>query len=187
MKRRTPFLSTQRLSLKRGTFNDYMTVYEYDFCKLRDIAGEFTFEKLDVDLIDGFDTYADECNDVYDWIIYTNITDTPIGNIIADRFDNTSMSIELSFNLHPNYWGNGYIKEASIAVMDFLFSNDIEKIFCTYSEGNKKSKRVIEKIGFEPYKVIKDAWEKDGIMISDYKNIITKQKFYELYCKDIKT
>ncbi len=85
MKRKTPFLSTERLSLKRGTFDDYMAVYEYDFRKLRDIAGEFTFEKL----------------------------------------------------------------------------------------------------GFEKYEVIKDAWKKDGIMISDYKNIITKQKFYELYCKDI--
>ena len=96
---------------------------------------------------------------------------------------------ELVFTLispKPQLEGN-YDENYECKVFKVHHSNDIEKIFCTYSEGNKKSKRVIEKIGFEPYKVIKDAWEKDGLMISDYKNIITKQKFYELYCKDIKT
>lgn len=49
----------------------------------------------------------------------------PIGNIVADREDDNLHSIELSFNLHPNYWGCGYMKEACIIVMDYLFERDI--------------------------------------------------------------
>ena len=46
MKYITPMLETPRLILKRGTKEDYQKVYEYDFTKLRDIAGEFEYIKL---------------------------------------------------------------------------------------------------------------------------------------------
>lgn len=52
---------------------------------------------------------------------------------------------------------------------------------CGYSEGNIKSQKLNNKIGFEVYKVEKDAWEKDGQLITDYKTIISKDRFYELY------
>ena len=35
----TPQLETERLILKRGTYEDFVKVYEYDFTKLRDING----------------------------------------------------------------------------------------------------------------------------------------------------
>jgi len=36
----TPQLETERLILKRGTYEDYVKVYEYDFTRLRNIAGD---------------------------------------------------------------------------------------------------------------------------------------------------
>lgn len=63
----SPKLETKRLILKRGTYDDYAKVYEYDFGKLRDIAGEFEYVKQDLELIKG---YEKERENAYDWIIY---------------------------------------------------------------------------------------------------------------------
>ena len=36
----------------------------------------------------------------------------------------------------------------------------------------------MEKLGFKPYKIIKDSWKSDkGNMIDDYKTIMTKEDF----------
>lgn len=182
MRVNTPFLESERLILKHGVFNDYRTVYEYDFTKLRDIAGEFEYKKLSDEDIEGFDTYSLECDDVYDWIVYLK-DGKAIGNITADRRNETNNSIELSFNLHPRYWGFGYIKEACIVIMDYLFKQGYDNIMCGYSEGNIKSKKVNEKLGFSLYKVIENAWEKNGKPITDYQTILSKENYFKLYQK----
>ena len=71
--------------------------------------------------------------------------------------------------------------EAVIEVMNYLFHNGYENVICGYDEGNKKSKRINEKLGFMPYKVIENAWYKNGIPITTYQNIMSKSRFKELY------
>lgn len=176
-----PILETERLILKRGSFDDYVKVYEYDFTKLRDIASEFEFVKLYPEDIKGYNTYMDENDGVFDWIIYIRDNSLPIGNVIADREVKDIKAITLAFNLHPDYWGCGYMKEAVVEVLEYLFNKGYDNVLCGYSEGNNKSKRVNEKIGFELYRVIKDAWSKNGVSITDYETIISKERFYQLY------
>ncbi len=50
--------------------------------------------------------------------------------------------------------------EALIEIIDFLFHQGYENILCGYDEGNLKSKKIGEKLGFLPYKVEPDAWQK---------------------------
>ena len=178
MKYTTPMLTTERLILKRGTFEDFGRVYEYDFRKLRDICGEFVYEKLDPKVIEGFELYADE-DDVLNWIVFLKDTMRPIGDLVADRIDPELKSIEIAYNLHPDYWGNGYMPEAVKGVMKYLFDLGFNNIVCTYDEGNAKSQRVIEKLGFKHYKTIPDSWKKNGTPITCYNYIISKADFEE--------
>jgi len=180
MKYDTPKIITDRLILMRGSFEDYVKVYEFDFRFLRDICGDFRYVRQDPENIRGFETYADE-DDAMDWIIYLKDGTLPIGNIIADRPDAEVNGIELSFNLHPDYWGNEYMKEAAVGVMRYLFSLGFDNVLCGYSDGNRKSKRVCEKLGFEPFKVKEEAWFKDGQPVTDYLLIISKERFSELF------
>ena len=173
-------LETERLILKRGTNLDYQKVYEYDFRKLRNINNELEFVKLDPALISDFVLESDSNEDLADWIIYLKDM-TPIGNIIADRIVENINAIEISFNIHPSYWGKNYIKEASVEVMNYLFSLGFDNILCGYSEGNVKSKRANLKIGFRDYPKGTTYWLKDGIKIRDYKTIMSKEEFYKLY------
>ena len=182
----TPELETERLILKKGTSEDFIKVYEYNLAKLRDICGEFEYVKSDPKLIATFANYSEETEDVYDWIIYLKETMEPIANIVADRYNNELNSLELSFNLHPNHWGKGYMKEAVIEAMNFLFKNGYDNVVSGYDEGNKKSKRVHEKIGFEFYKDEENSWQKNGVPITKHVLIMSEERFNELYSNKVK-
>lgn len=147
---KTPILETERLILKRGTYDDYVKVYEYDFTKLRNINGQFELVKLDPKKIRGFETYADEEENCLDFIIYLKENMEPIGNIVYDRYIDENKSLEISYNLHPSYWKKGYMTEAIIETMKYIFSSlEIDNIRCGYAEENINSKAIGEKIGFK--------------------------------------
>ena len=176
----TPLLETDRLILRRGSIDDYKKVYEYDFTKLRGILGENELVKQDLSLIEGMEEVYPNS---YDWIIYLKDNMKPIGNVVADREQKNIKGIELAFNTHPNYWKMGYTFEALIKIMDFLYNNGYENILCGYDEGNIKSKNISLKLGFEPYKVKENAWIKNNIPITTYINILSRDRYNELYKK----
>lgn len=56
---------------------------------------------------------------------------------------------ELGYWIGKPFWGNGYIPEAAKEIMRYGFENlNMTKIWCAYYDGNTKSKRVQEKLGF---------------------------------------
>ena len=178
MEYKTPIIETERLILKRGILEDYQKVYEYDFTKLRDINGEFELIKQDPKKIEGYERVYPES---YDWILYLKSSGEPIGNVVADREQKDIKGIELSFNTHPKFWRNGYTVEALIEIMKFLFNQGYENILCGYDEGNIKSKNIGEKLGFLPYKVETNAWQKNDVPITTYTSIMTKEHYKDIY------
>ena len=185
---KTEQIQSERLILKKGSLDDYITVYEYDFTKLRDIDGEFEYQKQDLEKfkkifepnIEQFHI-NNETEHTFDWIIYLKENMIPIGNILADRENIENKEIEIAFNLHPNYWGREYMPESIKAVLSYLFKLGYENIKSGYSDGNVKSKRVLEKTGFSHYGIEKNAWIKNGTPIDDYIVIITKSDFLEFF------
>jgi len=180
-------IESERLIIKKGTVDDYLTVYEYDFTKLRDIDGEFEYVKQDLEKIKksfgpDIEQYHtnNETEHIFDWIIYLKETMMPIGDMLADRENIENKEIEIAFNLHPDYWGSGYMPEAIHAVLGYLFELGFENIRSGYSDGNKKSKRALEKTGFEHYKIEKNAWTKNGKPIDDYKVVMTKDHWIKI-------
>ena len=182
MKYNTPSLETERLILKRGIYEDYKKVYEYDFTRLRNIAGEFEFVKCDPEKLKGFDTYADEVGNVLDFIIYLKDNGQPIGNIVYDRYDSKNKSLELSCNLHPNYWKKGYMTEAIVSTMNYVFDNlDIDNIIYAYAEENYKSKGLSEKLGFNFLSDYIEHYSRIDKDIKEVKKIMSKDDFNKKY------
>ena len=57
---------------------------------------------------------------------------------------------ELGYWIAEEYWGNGYVAEASQRLIEHAFDElNIETIYATYRIENDQSKRVLEKLGFE--------------------------------------
>lgn len=177
----TPRLETDRLILKRGSLEDYLKVYEFNFNKLKGINGECEREKCDPKLIEPFVMYADEEENVLDFIVYLK-DNTPIGNIVADRYGQYGNSIELSINIHPDYWNCGYAKEGILEIMKYIFDNlDIDTIIYGYAEENSKSKSVNDKIGFEPIDKRVEYYKRIKKWVTSIVTSMSKEKFKELY------
>lgn len=61
---------------------------------------------------------------------------------------------ELGYWLAKPFWGRGYIPEASEALLSRAFLQlSMAQVRCAYFEGNEKSRRVQEKLGFAPHSI----------------------------------
>lgn len=175
----TKELITDRLIIKKGTSKDCIKIYEYDMLKCRNIAGEEVLEKSkeQIDFIgDNPEEYYKECeqNKMFDWYVYLK-DGTPIANVTADREIEEINSIELAFNMHPDYWRKGYMKEAVTKIIDYLFEIGYSNIIIGYDEGNYKSKSFAENLNFKEYKTIENSYQKNGINISTTLMIMSKE------------
>lgn len=187
-------IETERLIIKHGEVEDYVKVHEFDFNYLEDIDGNFKYVKRDPNEVRSWfsnDSSMEEHlkkierNKSYNFIIYLKETLEPIGNIGFDRYNKELNSLEISCYIHPNYWGNGYMKEALISAMEYIYSLGFENIIYGYYEGNIKSKKNCEKLGFKPYEQL-EVNNFLGKKSIEYRNIMPKADFYKLYKGKVK-
>jgi len=76
-------------------------------------------------------------------------TNAPIGRV-GIRHTTCSTVWNIGFWVHPDHWGQGYAFEAALVVLDFGFSVlHASKIVTAHAIWNTRSKRVIEKLGFQ--------------------------------------
>ena len=75
-------------------------------------------------------------------------------------------SKELGYSLSEEYWGRGIMTEAAAAVLDYGFREmGLEVVSIVTSPDNKRSLRVIEKLGFTYEGTLRDAsMSYDGIV-----------------------
>ncbi|SDA46241.1 Protein N-acetyltransferase, RimJ/RimL family [Methanobrevibacter millerae] len=67
-------------------------------------------------------------------------------------------SAELGYWIGEEYWGKGYAFEASQALIKKAFSElNVKRIFASYRIENTQSKRVLEKLGFEYLREMKNT------------------------------
>lgn len=86
-------------------------------------------------------------------------TGEPVGSIglMKPRLQDikpTEHALELGYWIGKPYWGRGLIPEAARALIDHAFADlGCDQLWCAYFEGNSKSARVQEKLGFAPHHV----------------------------------
>lgn len=156
-------LTTQRLILRPWRDSDAAALYEY--AKNPNIgpaagwpAHQSVEESLDVirNVFNGPEDYA---------ITLAEDPDTAIGAISlklaggSDLFPaNDTTQAEMGFWIGEPFWGNGYVPEAAYELLRHGFEDlDLAATWCAYYEGNVKSARAQQKIGFEPVHVIPDT------------------------------
>lgn len=61
---------------------------------------------------------------------------------------------ELGFWVGVPFWGKGIATEAGLEVIRHAFQDlGLEKIYCCYFQGNNRSRKVQQKLGFAPHKI----------------------------------
>lgn len=144
-------LSTERLTLRRWKEEDADSLYEYaKDPEVGPIAGwpphNNIEESLDVikNVFNGAECYA----------ICEKGSDKAIGAVELKLNGHTDMTerddeCELGYWLGKPFWGRGYMPEAVRELIRRGFEDlGMTTIWCGYYDGNQKSKRVQEKVGF---------------------------------------
>lgn len=144
-------LYTDRLVLREWEISDYKDLYEYAKSELvGPNAGwpPHENEEKSKEIIEGFI----KGKEVYAIILKDE--NKVIGSIgIHDRTPDDSKKDlkqrEIGYVINPKYWGQRIAPEAVNRVIDYGFNElGLDLIWCCHYDFNNKSKRVIEKSGF---------------------------------------
>lgn len=144
-------LNTERLMLRKWTESDAESLFEYaKDSEVGPIAGWPPHKNKDESLsviknvFNGAECYA----------ICEKGNNEAIGAIELKLNGSTDMTnrddeCELGYWLGKPFWGKGYMSEAAREIIRHAFEElGMTTIWCGYYEGNYKSKRVQEKLGF---------------------------------------
>ena len=112
----------------------------------------------------------------------------PIGSIGLKLNGSTDMTdrddeCELGYWIGKPFWGQGMIPEASRALLRHAFEDlGMRAVWCGYYEGNAKSKRVQEKLGFV-YQHTTEGLEVSLVneIRTGHTNLMTKEHWQEVY------
>lgn len=175
-------LETNRLILRKWREEDAEDVYEYaKSSKVGPRAGWKPHENLEKTkgLLKMF-IEQDET-----WAIVLKENNKVIGSLGMHKAE-AEYEKTLGYVIGEAYWGQGFMKEAAIAAMRYMFDEEgIEQISVYHFPFNSQSKRVIEKIGFR-YTGVKKASTKiyDGSVYDDVCYMMTKDEFFNRYVGD---
>lgn len=115
----------------------------------------------------------------FTWSIFIKDTDIVIGQITCQPKDGEEEKIrDMGWYLDPKYQGNGYMTEAALAMLDFMFNEvEIDKIETGVAEINPKSWKILEKYGFKYTGNSKITYFKDNEILYLKEYYITKEMY----------
>lgn len=90
--------------------------------------------------------------EVGSWCRYGIILDgeqTPIGTVGFGSVDLRNKRAEIGYDLAPEHWGTGMMTRAARLLIAWAFEAGFNRIEATVMTGNRRSERVLEKLGFE--------------------------------------
>ena len=152
-------LETERLTLRPWEDADAEDVYAY--CKDPDVgpaAGWSAHRSVEEsrEAIHGVlgepETYA----------LCLKETGRPVGSIALKLNGHTDMTerddeCEMGYWLGKPYWGRGLMPEAVREMLRHAFEDlEMQRVWCAYYDGNEKSRRAQEKLGFRYEKTTED-------------------------------
>ena len=177
-------LKTERLILRQWTASDAESLYEYaKNPQVGPIAGwpvhtsvENSREIIE-NVLSAEETYA-VC------LKEDNRAAGSVGLLFgeAGNIELKDGEAEIGYWIGAPLWGRGLIPEAAKELIRHAFEDlKLQKIWCTYFEGNIKSKRVSEKLGFVYERTINDVYvELTGEMRNEHVTFLTAEAWRKI-------
>ncbi|MFM2304913.1 MAG: hypothetical protein RLZZ135_2325 [Cyanobacteriota bacterium] len=175
-------IETARCLLRRSSVEDLPAIFEATtFLRFHDGMESEPPESID-DLYEALteNSLAWEAGELYSFTIADRAINSLLGRIGIHK--NKRLGVwNLGFWTHPAHQGQGYMTEATIAIIAFGFDRlDASYIEASYSLWNKGSQRVMEKAGMKFVGYIPHAFQKQGRWIEANKMRITRQDWLAL-------
>jgi ribosomal-protein-alanine N-acetyltransferase len=133
----------------------------------------------DAEVMAHWDTVEIDDPDVVEAIVAAQVADTEAGKAfywsmrsLADQdflgvcdlseFDRWHHRAEIGFMLKPAAWGQGYAREAMVAVIAFAAELNIHRLAARTHVGNHRSETLLQHLGFEDEGMLRGYVLRDG-------------------------
>lgn len=102
------------------------------------------------------------------WVVQRK-DDVPIGLVSLGVDPDTKMD-EVSYQFLSVFWGQGYAQEALAHFLEQVFpARGIAKLYAETQQKNKRSVKLLEKLGFKPQQTLKRHGEIQAVFHKDLK------------------
>ena len=178
-------METKRLLLRKWTQADVESLFEY--AKDPDVgpvAGWPPHQNIE----ESKDVIKHVFNAAECYAICEKSTNIAIGAVELKLNGHTDLTkrddeCELGYWIGKPFWGRGYMPEAARKLMQRGFEElGMSAIWCGYYDGNQKSKRVQEKLGFLPHHTCYGA---KVVLLHEVRtehiNIMTRERWEEIW------
>ncbi len=151
----TVTLETERLILRRFTMDDFEPMFyncfsDFEVWKWTNYKPMKCLEDVKVQA----QMFTPEWLGAYDrpnrysWAIQLKSTGEVIGRYFGMHPDDRISQVELAYELGRNWWNQGYMTEATKAVIDFFFREvGMNRVHANHAHENPASGRVMQKCG----------------------------------------
>ena len=96
---------------------------------------------------------------LFQWGIARNTDDRIIGTCTLNHIDTGNRRAELGYALGHEHWGNGYMREALTALLNFCFGElSMHRIEADVDPKNVSSVRTLERLGFQREGYLRERW-----------------------------
>ena len=178
-------LETQRLILRKWTEEDAESLFEY--AKDPEV-GPITGWPPHKNVEESKNVIRNVLNGAECYAICRKENNIAIGSIELILNSHTDMTerddeCELGYWLGQPFWGRGYMPEASRELLRHGFEDlGMTTIWCAYYDGNLKSKRVQEKLGFVYHHTCNEVPVPllHEVRV-EHTNVMTKEHWEEIY------
>lgn len=94
------------------------------------------------------------------WSICRPADDWMLGHVSLFNFNDQSGRGEIGYGLARRHWGQGYMHEALVAVVDFAFGPlGLRRLEADIEPRNLASVRALERLGFEREGLLRERWQ----------------------------
>ena len=167
--REFPQLDTERLVLRELTLDDVNVIFPH-FANEKVVRYEDSKPAVNVkdvtDIVEWGRNIASSKTGIL-WGMFRKSDGSFLGqiNYVArpdNNFIGTTHRAEIGYDLTPHYWGTGYISEAIICVIEFIFnSTEINRIEAIVHTENSRSLNVLTRLGFHREGILREyvKWE----------------------------
>ncbi|WP_066320755.1 GNAT family N-acetyltransferase [Bacillus sp. FJAT-29814] len=177
-----PVLETKRVKLIEITQHHVDSLFEiFSSEEVTRFYGSerFTLPAEAVKLIDMFQkNYLDKRG--IRWGIKLKENQKIIGTLGLNGLQLKNKRAEIGYELHPNYWRNGYVSEALQEVLSFSFEKlDLYRIGAVVFPENEPSLKLLEKFGFAKEGLLRGYIQQDGEVHDTYTLSLLKPEWEE--------
>ena len=101
--------------------------------------------------------------ELFQWGLVCCGDDTVIGTCTLAHLDAANRRAEIGFALAREHQGNGYMREALTALLDFAFGDlQLHRVEADVDPRNEPSIRTLERLGFQREGLLRERWRVGG-------------------------